>query len=402
MTRVLRRPPDSSTGNPAVAAVTPPPIADVNGWVADVDFPAERPLLNLAQAVPSYPPASELIARVGEVAAEPASALYAPILGLDSLRERFAEHIGEVYETTIGADTVCITAGCNQAFCSVLTALAGPGDEVILPVPWYFNHQMWLQMQGIVVRALPFSESDGGIPDVAAARELITPRTRALVLVSPNNPTGAEFPQQTIEAFLELAAAHGLVLVLDETYKDFRARAGAPHGLFDDPRWERHLVSLHSFSKSYAMAGYRVGAVVCGSDLMPQVEKVQDCVAICAPRLSQEAALFALRNLDGWRDGKVREMRDRVGALRDAFRANTLEYSLVSAGAYFAWVRHPFGDEPAEAVARRLAREHGVLSVPGSTFGPGLDAYLRLAFANVEASLMPAVVERLCESQGSV
>ena len=132
---------------------------------------------------------------------------------------------------------------------------------------------------------------------------------------------------------------------------------------------------------------------------MASVEKIQDCIAICAPRISQEAALFALQSLDGWRDEKVRIMGERVAALREVFRNNALRYELVSSGAYFAWVRHPFAGVSSTTVARRLARQQGVLCVPGSTFGPGLEGYLRFAFANLEAQVMPTLTARLVESQ---
>lgn len=392
----------ADTGTPvnaAVGGVTSPPIADVNAWVADMTFPPQRPLLNLAQAVPAYPPAAALTDHVGRVAKEPASALYAPILGLARLRERLAVHLTDCYRAPVAAGEVAITAGCNQAFCVALTALAGHGDDVVLPVPWYFNHQMWLAMQGIAVRPLPFDEAASGLPDLEAAARSVGPRTRAIVLVSPNNPTGSEYPPELLDAFMDLAVSRGAVLVVDETYKDFRSRTGPPHGLFAHPRWRDHLVSLHSFSKSYAMAGYRVGALACGPALMRQVEKIMDCVAICAPRLSQEAALFALEQLEGWRDGKTAEMAGRVTALRDAFRSNSLAWRLVSAGAYFAWVRHPFAGEASAGVARRLARAHGVLSVPGATFGPGLEGYLRLAFANVDGEVMPELAARLVGAQ---
>lgn len=385
--------------NAAVDAITPPPIADVNGWVAGVEFPSDRPLLNMAQAVPSYPPADGLIERVGQVARDAGSAIYAPILGLQPLRERFAAHLSLVYGAEIDAGAVAITAGCNQAFCSALSALAGPGDQVLLPAPWYFNHQMWLTMQGVEVCALPFAEGGGGLPDLDTAAALITDRTRAIALVTPNNPTGAEYPAALLAGFLELAASRNIALVVDETYKDFRSRPGAPHALFNDSRWRERFVSLHSFSKSYAMAGYRVGALVCGRRILSQVEKIQDCIAICAPRISQEAALYALEHLDEWRDGKVHMMEQRVRALEQAFRSNALRYTLVSTGAYFAWVRHPFPDEDSTVVAKRLALRHGVLCVPGATFGPGLERYLRLAFANLEADAMPEVVERLVASQ---
>ena len=277
--------------NQGVAAVSTPPIADVNGWVADLQFSADRPLLNVAQAVPSYAPAQSLIQRVGAVAADAASAAYAPILGLDALRSAFAQHITHIYESPVDTSELAITAGCNQAFCAAVSALAGPGDQVLLPVPWYFNHQMWMQMQGIEVCPLPFDAQRAGVPSVDVAAAAITERTRAIVLVTPNNPTGNEYPQALLESFFDLAVERGLPLLLDETYKDFRSHAGPPHTLFARPNWRDHLLSLHSFSKSYAMAGYRVGAVVCGAQLLSSIQKILDCITICAPQLGQHAAL---------------------------------------------------------------------------------------------------------------
>jgi aspartate/methionine/tyrosine aminotransferase len=385
--------------NQLVASVSAPPIADVNGWVADLQFTAARPLLNVAQAVPSYPPAQSLIEHVGEMAADAASAAYSPILGLPPLRDAFAQHMTRTYASAIDGSRIAMTAGCNQAFCVAISALAAPGEQVLLPVPWYFNHQMWMQMQGIEIGALAFDEVRGGVPSVEAAAAAITDRTRAIVLVTPNNPTGNEYPQSLLDSFYELAVERGLTLVIDETYKDFRSHAGPPHTLFARANWQEHLVSLHSFSKSYAMAGYRVGALVCGPSLLESIQKILDCITICAPQLGQRAALHALEQLSDWRDEKVAMMSERVQSLRNAFLRNDLNYELISSGTFFAWVRHPFPGIPSADVARKLAREHGVLCVPGSTFGPGLDNYLRFAFANLESDAMHGLVERLIESQ---
>ena len=385
--------------NQTVLGVSAPPIADVNGWVSDLHFTAQRPLLNVAQAVPSYAPAQSLTEHVATVARDAASAAYAPILGLHPLREAFAQHMTQIYGSAVQAGDLAITAGCNQAFCVALSALAAPGEQVLLPVPWYFNHQMWMQMQGFEVCPLAFDEGGGGVPSVNVAAAAITDRTRAIVLVTPNNPTGNEYPQAVLEDFFDLAVERGVTLVIDETYKDFRAHAGPPHALFARPNWREHLVSLHSFSKSYAMAGYRVGALLGGAQLLNSVQKILDCITICAPQLGQRAALHALQHLDEWRDQKVAMMAARVDALRGAFLRNDLTYQLVSSGTFFAWVRHPFGDQSAHDVARRLAREHAVLCVPGSTFGPGLEGYLRFAFANLQRESMVTLVERLLESQ---
>jgi aspartate/methionine/tyrosine aminotransferase len=175
---------------------------------------------------------------------------------------------------------------------------------------------------------------------------------------------------------------------------------GPPHALFQEPDWPETLVQLYSFSKVFALTGYRVGALLAGPTLMAEVAKAMDCVAICAPRIGQAAALFGLAHLEAWRQDKRRLILSRVNALQEAFRRKELAYALISAGAYFAYVRHPFLDAPAADVARYLAAEHNLLCLPGSMFGPDQEAYLRFAFANIEAERMPEIVQRLVDSQG--
>jgi aspartate/methionine/tyrosine aminotransferase len=385
--------------NPLVEEVTAAPIAEAQGWIRGRSFPSERPLLDCAQAVPSYPPAAALTQHIAGRATEAETAFYTDILGLSTLREALAAHLSEEYRGRVAPDQVGITAGCNQAFCVAMTALAGPGEEVVLPCPFYFNYQMWLDMQGVRIAALPVGRNDA-LPDPGEAELLIGPRTRAIVLVSPNNPTGATYPAPLIEAFYRLAQRRGIALVLDETYKDFRAEAAPAHGLFQDRDWPATLVQLYSFSKAYSLTGYRVGALAAGAPLLEAVSKDMDCVAICAPHIGQEAALYGVTHLAAWRAEKRAMMLERLSALKSAFRANALTYELVSAGAFFAWVRHPFAGEPAAAVARRLARDHNLLCLPGSFFGDGQEDMLRLAFANLPAERMADVAARLVDSQG--
>jgi aspartate/methionine/tyrosine aminotransferase len=386
--------------NPLVGAVNTPPIAEAQGWIRGRTFPADKPLLDLAQAVPSYAPADTLTRHVASVAGAPTTSVYSEILGLPRLRAAFAKHLGADYEAGVGAENVAITSGCNQAFCVAVSALAGRGDEVIVPVPYYFNHVMWLHMQGIEPVYLPF---DAELPErlqLDAVRELITPRTRAMVLVTPCNPTGAEYSGADIKAVHGLLSHSGVSLIIDETYKDFRADTGPSHTLMSD-RAHTHegLVQLFSFSKAYSMTGYRVGAIVCNAALLVEVEKILDCIAICPPRISQEAAIFALEHLDEWRDTKAGLMKERVEALRRSFAQSNLSYRLISSGAYFAYVRHPFHGTPAVDVARRLAQRESVLCLPGSFFGPQQEEYLRFAFANLASEKFEELVDRLMESQ---
>ncbi|MEE8532468.1 MAG: aminotransferase [Alphaproteobacteria bacterium] len=386
--------------NPLVGAVAVPPIAEAKAWIAGRTFPADKPLIDLAQGEPSYPPPPELSDHLAGMLGRPEMARYTAIEGLPTLRAALATDMRAVYGGVVAADQLCITAGCNQAFCLALMALARAGDEVIVPAPYYFNHQMWLDMLGLRAVHLPLRAAEGGVPNVGDAAARITRHTRAIVLVTPNNPTGAVYPPEVIDAFFELARQHDVALVIDETYRDFLAGDAPPHGLFRRADWPGTLVHLYSFSKVYALTGYRVGAVACGSDLLGEIAKAMDCVAICAPRIGQEAALYGLERLGPWRREMRALMRGRAVALREAFRHNDLAYELVSVGGFFAYLRHPFPGAAGAEVARRLAEEQNLLCLPGSMFGAGQEPYLRLAFANVDAELMPEIARRLATSQG--
>ena len=385
--------------NPLLGAVAPPPIAEAHGWVAGRAFPPEKPLLDLAQAVPAWPPDATLVEHLAAAARLPDTARYTEILGRPALRRTLAAEMASRYGGAVEPRHVAITAGCNQAFCLAMMALARPGDSVLLPVPYYFNHRMWLEMLGVEPVPLPFRPDRGGMPDPADAERLIGPATRAIVLVTPNNPTGAVYAPETVRAFRDLAVARGLALVLDETYRDFLPGDGPPHDLFADADWEGTLIHLYSFSKAYALAGYRVGALAASEAFLAEVAKAADCVAICAPAIAQEAAQFGLENLTAFRAEKRRLALERAAGFRAVFARNDLAYTPVSTGAFFAYVRHPFGDEPATSVARRLAERQNLLCLPGSMFGPGQDAYLRFALANIDGDAMEEVGRRLAASQ---
>ena len=180
--------------NPLLGQTIAPPVMEARRWLKGVTFSAERPLMNLSQAAPVDPPPEGLRRAMAEALLErDESHLYGPVLGLDALRAELAAKWSADYGAAVDAGQVAITAGCNQAFCAVMATLAQAGDAVILPTPWYFNHKMWLDMSGIA--AVPLATNQDCLPDVETAASLITDRTRAIALVSPNNPTGVEYPQ---------------------------------------------------------------------------------------------------------------------------------------------------------------------------------------------------------------
>lgn len=282
--------------NPTYVKTFAPPVMEARRWIAGQQFSAERPLINLSQAAPVDPPPEGLVRAMTEAMInDPTSHLYGPVLGMDALRAELAQQWSAGYGGAIAPGQVAITAGCNQAFTAVMSTLAGAGDEVILPLPFYFNHKMWLDMEG--VRAVYLPTGDDLLPDPDRAAALITPRTRAIVLISPNNPAGVEYPAALLRAFYDLAQRHNIALVVDETYRDFHSGAGAPHDLFADPDWERTLIHLYSFSKAYRLTGHRVGAIMAGAARLAEVEKFLDTVAICPPQVGQIGALWGMRNL---------------------------------------------------------------------------------------------------------
>ena len=387
--------------NPAMAATDAPPVMEARRWLSGVTFPADRPLINISQAAPVDPPPLGLRQAIAEAAlTDDAAHLYGPVLGLPALRAEIAEHWSRAYGGDIGTDQVAITQGCNQAFTAVMSTLAGAGDEVILPTPWYFNHKMWFDMQG--VDTVPLDTGPTLIPDAQAARALITAKTRAIILVSPNNPGGVEYPAETLAAFRDLCRSHGLALIVDETYRDFDSRhsvdlGGRPHDLFCDPEWSDTLIHLYSFSKAYRLTGHRVGAVVANAARLAEVEKFLDTVAICPSQLGQIAALWGMRNLGQWVAGERDEILARRRAMIDGF-AQLEGWELLGCGAYFAYVAHPF-EMASDALCKRLVSEASLLMLPGTMFQPaGSEAgkrQIRIAFANVDAAGIAEVFRRL-------
>lgn len=377
-----------------------PPVMEARRWLDGVTQPADRPLLNVSQAAPVDPPPPAMCDAMADIIRnDPAAHLYGPVLGLPALRAEVAQHWTGSYGGTVTADQVAITSGCNQAFAAAIASLCDEGDAVILPVPYYFNHRMWLDMSG--VRTVPLGVGADMVPRAADAAALITPRTRAIALVSPNNPCGVEYPAATLRAFGDLARAHGIALIVDETYRDFDSRSGAPHDLFTDPQWDDTLIQLYSFSKAYRLTGHRVGAVIASPERLAEMEKFLDTVTICPNQLGQRAALWGMQNLGDWLAGERREILARRAAITENFPKLAAQgWKLLGCGAYFAYMQHPFGISSA-TLAPMLVRDAGVLLLPGTMFMPddvaGGENQLRIAFANVDASDIAVLFDRLAK-----
>jgi aspartate/methionine/tyrosine aminotransferase len=384
--------------NPLVANLSAPPIPLVQAW-ASAYSGAYGPLIDLSQAVPGYPPHRDMLQWLGEAASSTAYAGYGPIEGEPVLRQAYAEHVADLYGAAVEATNVHITAGCNQAFIAAVMTVAGAGDTVLMTNPFYFNHESTLAMLGIKSRTVECSAAKSFVPDVQAIAEALTSDVRALALVTPNNPTGAVYPPEMLQAVHDLCRANGTWLILDETYRDFLPSGSAPHGLLALPGWQDTLIQLYSFSKSFCIPGHRLGAIVAGPAVVENVAKVMDNLQICAPRAPQAALARAIEPLAPWREANRAEIIGRAKALDDVI-TRLSGWRIEAIGAYFAFIQHPFEGKSSIEVAERLAKEAGVLALPGAFFGEGQERFLRFAFANADAATIHLLGDRLALVSG--
>jgi len=382
--------------NPHIRAVHFPPISEVKGWLA------ERPdtgleLIDLCQAVPDYAPAPELTAHLATLLGDPQTSKYSPDEGLPEVREALCAYYGRKYGAALSPANLCLTIGASQAFWLAIVTLCRTGDEVVVQAPYYFDHAMALDMLGIRGVYAPFDEANAGLPSVATIEALITAKTRAVLLVTPSNPTGAITPPGLLAELYDLAQRHQIALILDETYNEFIPGGARPHDLFTRPGWGAHLVQIASFGKTYALTGYRAGMLAASQQFIHHALKAQDTMAVCQPRITQHAVKYGVDNLDSW----VAANRDMMTRRHDLFRAEFLQpgnsFQLAASGAFFAWVRHPWPEMTGRQAARRLVDEAAILCLPGEVFGPGLEGYLRLAFGNIREEAIPEAVRRFRE-----
>lgn len=383
------------TISPHIRGVHFPPISEVREWIAGRVYSPEMPLVDLCQAVPDFAPPRELTDHLKTLLDEGPISRYTPDEGLPEVREAVGRWYGRLYGNALDPAALCLSVGASQAFWLAMVVLCREGDEVVVQLPCYFDHPMALEMLGIRAVYAPFDEESGGLPDPEAIARRITPRTKAILLVTPSNPTGAITPPEILERLYALARQRGIALVLDETYNAFLPGGERPHRLFGDPDWGDGLVHLASFGKTFALTGYRAGMLAASPAFIRQALKVQDTMAVCQPRITQKALHHAVDHLDPWVDGNRRIMAERHERFVAEFAATANPFRLAASGPFFAWVRHPFPGLTGREVARRLADEANLICLPGEVFGPGLDEYVRLAFGNIREEEIPEAVRRL-------
>lgn len=361
----------------------------------------KRGVLSFAQGLPWFGPPGAALARTLERLRQGEGDSYGEVPGRERLRDLIAEDQKRRGFSEARAETICLTPGANQAVYLALAVLADPGDEVILFRPYYFNNLMALQMLGLEPI---FVDTDaGGALDPAAVRKKISCRTRALIVISPHNPTGAVVDGAARDELLRLSREHGFAYLSDEAYRDFawdeRPVSGRTRGADD-------AVGIYSFSKSFGMAGWRLGFMIAPSNVISGALKAADTLHICPPIPAQILAEEALAADPAYPEkfrADMRESRDvLVSALR-RLRDQGLAGDPRSAGGFYVFLRlAPVRAQSGWNIARRLIEDHAVAVVPGEAFGMKEAPYIRLSYGNIRAAEMPQAADRLADALGEV
>ena len=380
--------------NSAVLSLDMPAIPMAASWAEKYDGQHGQ-LIDLSQAVPDFAPHENLMQALCEAARNPESLGYGPIEGEASLRAAYAANVNQLYNANINEENVHITSGCNQAFIASLMVIASQGDSVLMSNPCYFNHEASAKLLGIDIKYVDCEEANGFQPIISAFDEQIDHSVRAIALVSPNNPTGAIYSADLLDRIFALCEKHGIWLIIDETYRDFLPESNRlPHRLLNRENWQSHLIALYSFSKTFCIPGHRLGAVTAGQETVNQMAKVMDNIQICAPRAAQLAVAKQLPLLDQWVSRNSEIIQQRASVFIETM-ACVPDWSILSMGAYFAYVKHPYSQLTSTRIAKVLASEFGVLPLPGSFFGRDQEHYLRVAFANVDREILSGLGDRL-------
>ncbi|MBD2655124.1 pyridoxal phosphate-dependent aminotransferase [Synechocystis sp. FACHB-383] len=370
-------------------SVQSPVIPVVGQWIAD-----SPGTISLGQGVAFYPPPEEVAVAVRESLGQAPLHQYQPVAGIPSLISALTEKLQRDNGVNVSSDqAVVVTAGANMGFLNAVLAITEVGDEIILNTPYYFNHEMAVRIAGCRPVLVPTNDQYQLQPDLIA--QAIAPRTRAVVTISPNNPTGAIYPEADLRAVNQLCRERGIYHIHDEAYDYFaydQTPIFSPGAMLGSGS---HTISLYSFSKAYGMAGWRVGYMVIPQELLLAVKKIQDTNLICPVVVSQYAALACLQVGKAYSAQFLPEMaacRQQLlavlGQLSDRCRL------VVPQGAFYCLleVDSPLADLE---LVKRLIDEFKVAVLPGSTFGIETGCYLRIAYGALRRDTASTAMARL-------
>lgn len=335
--------------------------------------------ISLGQGVVYYGPPPKALEQLPQFFADPENHKYKPVLGIAPLLEIIEAKLQAENGIHIGTENcIVVTAGSNMGFMNVVLAIANPGDEIILQTPYYFNHEMAITMASCRPVLVATDENYQLRPDALA--RAITDKTRAVVTISPNNPTGAVYSQSSLREVNEICRDRGIYHISDEAYEYFTYNGVQHFSPGAIAHSSKHTISLFSLSKAYGFASWRIGYMVIPEHLLVSVNKIQDTILICAPAISQYAALGALQAGVGYCRDKLRTITEvRQLVLEELSRLGDICTIPPADGAFYFLLKVKTS-LPALELVERLIREHSVAVIPGTTFGINDACYLRVAY----------------------
>lgn len=380
---------EQAGGSARLAAVQPPIIPVVGELIR-----RHPGTISLGQGVVWYGPPPAALDRVAPFLADPGNHKYQAVGGTPELLERIEAKLAEENGIVLrDGQWVVVTAGANMAFLNALLAIADPGDEIILNVPFYFNHEMAIRMANCQPVLVPTDAEYQLQPDRIAAA--ITPRTRAIVTVSPNNPTGVVYPESALREVNQLCRERGVYHIHDEAYEYFvhgPARHFSPGSIEGSAGY---TISLYSLSKAYGFASWRIGYQVIPRHLVEAVEKIQDTNLICPPVVSQHVAAGALTVGSVYCREKLAELtRVRTQVLERLRGVGTACHFPAAEGAFYFLLQVETERTPLEVVTE-LVRDHRVAVIPGNAFGLTTGCPLRVSYGALQPETVVEGIDRL-------
>jgi aspartate/methionine/tyrosine aminotransferase len=369
-----------------ISRISPPPIVKLNRTASEL-----QDVISFGQGVPYFtPPLSSFNSFVDNFKIQ--DHIYSPDEGLDELRSSLSSFLYDEFHAQYASSDLILTSGANQAFMNVILAVLDPGDEVILPSPYYFNQKMAIEMIGGKVKVSP--TTNNWQLDLQDIEHQITTRTKAIVIVSPNNPTGAIYTHDSLVQLGEVAEKNDLTIISDETYGLF-AFDNSFRSLKSIESIKDNVITIGSLSKVYGMSGWRVGYIGCPEFMFDSLLKVQDTIAICCPTASQKMALELLKDRKNFKDNIVRIDNIRKKMIVEL---RQLEPELIfeaTTGAYYFFVNVMAIEKDDNKLAWDLLKKEKVLTIPGSVFGKRGKGYLRLSYGGTDEEQMREGVNRI-------
>lgn len=349
--------------------------------------------ISLGQGVVYYGPPPAAIDQITQFLSQPNNHLYQAVEGIPSLIAAIDTKLETENSITVGEGSrIVVTAGSNMGFINAVLAITDPGNEIILQTPYYFNHEMATRMANCVPVLVATDEQCQLRLD--AIQQAITPRTKAIVTVSPNNPTGAVYPEATLRAVNQLCRDRGIYHIHDAAYEYFTYGI-TPFSPGSIPGSQAHTISLFSLSKAYGFASWRIGYIVLPAHLMSAVMKIQDTILICASVVSQYAALGALQAGVGYCQKKLESIAQVRQLCLTEFAAIQDICTIPPADGAFYFLLKVHTDSHPLKLVEQLIRDYKVALIPGMTFGLETGCYLRVSYGALQQEMVAEGIGRL-------